>query len=928
MPEGYIRSSTLKRRVDIRRSTLDDIIDGTNVQRAGKLLFDSSRLNRENVKDIDKWSHPTLPGIGGDGKLRGAPITERIIQRDEQIERLDDEAARRIMVELADTPGYAIASDICNNTDDELALENLLDLGMLKYQDEFIYDPLRLSANTMQEVCRRHELEPFRREIVELLESRPGNTAPMHELEERFTRKILVDVMNLGGLTGYSIKTKKPPHRETWVRLKEIDEKEARKAAEESTKIKDSEWEPLLRIAGEVVRPGARDGNTNRVQVVARSYTMNSAAKRLALKQPTLEAAVAAGIVEPFTDPEGKERFPAYVIEEALEDVRRLEEIAGFEEIKVRELATVAEVGYSTMRRRLGRRRMSRSSPAWRDVRGKWGLPQTLHEFRTILRAKIEEERRQRAAELAEEQRILEEQREAERQQREALRQRLVNAFPTWRHADRSQQRVYLHIGPPNSGKTYDALERLKQASAGWYLAPLRLLAYEVFDRLNHAGVLCSLLTGEEHIPVPGATVTAATIEMFNPGSSGDVVIIDEAQMLADKDRGWAWTRALMEAKAPEIHVIGPSTAQHLIERMAGAAEIPVEVIKHERLAPIRVADKNTPIDKLPPRAILVAFSRRTVLHLKTELEQLKRSVSVVYGSLPPEVRRRQADRFANGETDICIATDAVGMGLNLPADYVCFYELDKFDGVSVRPLKPSEVQQIGGRAGRYGYSQSGEIMTTRRRDMKTLRKLFYTEPEELTHARVAPTVEDLEMIPGSLWERLLQWAQLQSIPDSLREVINTADLMERVELARMLTDEEVEELGMDAAIRLINAPTRQSSRSYWRQCASAILNNEDMPHPPYPQGSIENSADLETMEICISCADIYLWLANRREFSVNGSDMHEIHALRKSWGEQIDDALLRRLDTARRCPKCGKPLPLGHRHRLCDECFFGDRFN
>ncbi|NJL55971.1 hypothetical protein HC928_12840 [bacterium] len=304
--------------------------------------------------------------------------------------------------------------------------------------------------------------------------------------------------------------------------------------------------------------------------------------------------------------------------------------------------------------------------------------------------------------------------REAERQRREELRARLVSAFPTWRHENRNNQRIILHIGPPNSGKTHDALERLKQASAGWYLSPLRLLAYEVFDRLNHDGIYCSLLTGEEYIPVPEATVTAATIEMFNPENSGDVVIIDEAQMLADKDRGWAWTRALMEAEAPEIHVIGPQTVQHLIERLAAGAAIPFEVVQHERLTPIQVAETHSPIDRLPPKTILVAFSRRTVLHLKTELESMKRKVSVVYGSLPPEVRRKQADRFANGETDICIATDAVGMGLNLPADYVCFYELDKFDGTSVRTLTPSEVQQIGGRAGRYGYSQAGEVMTAK----------------------------------------------------------------------------------------------------------------------------------------------------------------------------------------------------------------------
>ena len=213
-----------------------------------------------------------------------------------------------------------------------------------------------------------------------------------------------------------------------------------------------------------------------------------------------------------------------------------------------------------------------------------------------------------------------------------------------------------MHVGEPNSGKTHDALQALKEAGSGWYLAPLRLLAYEIYDRLNDEGVPCNLLTGEEYIPVEGARITAATIEMFNATDSGACVIIDEAQMLADADRGWAWTRAFMESAAPEMHIIGPPTARQLIEVLAAAAEIPCELVEHQRLAPIAVAESHFTLESMPPSTILVAFSRRAVLDLKMKLERLGRAVSVVYGSLPPEVRRRQADRFAEGETEICVA--------------------------------------------------------------------------------------------------------------------------------------------------------------------------------------------------------------------------------------------------------------------------------
>src|SRR5262249_32863571 len=160
----------------------------------------------------------------------------------------------------------------------------------------------------------------------------------------------------------------------------------------------------------------------------------------------------------------------------------------------------------------------------------------------------------------------------------------------------------------------------------------------------------------------------------------------------------------------------------------------------------------------LPPRTILVAFSRRRVLHLKTELEMHRRSVSVVYGNLPPEVRRRQADRFAEGQTEICVATDAGGMGLNLPARQVCFFELGKFDGKRMGVGGRGEVHQIGGGGGRYGLSKAGLVGAATRRGLRMLQQLYARSPDELTHARVAPAVEDLEMIPGTLAHRFAQW--------------------------------------------------------------------------------------------------------------------------------------------------------------------------
>jgi len=691
--------------------------------------------------------------------------------------------------------------------------------------------------------------------------------------------------------------------------------------------VMDEAWASVLELCGDKTRTdidmNIDDDDPIKKQVKARSYTLNHAAQILGIKTQTLRYATHELALDSFLDPDGVVRYPVYTFEPTATDPDMREMIAGYERLKARDLRDLLEITSKVLNRRLRRLGATSKNVIWRDIRGMWDLPETFDEYR----ARLDEVRDQQSQDRREKKQKKRERRRKRREEQTQLRNRLIDAFPKWRDTYRADQKIYMHIGDPNSGKTYDALQALKQAGTGWYLAPLRLLAYEIFDRLNDEGVPCNLLTGEEYIPVEGAEITAATIEMFNPHKSGDCVIIDEAQMLADADRGWAWTRAMMESKASEMHIIGPPTARTLIEVLAGAAEIPYEVIEHQRLTPIAVADKHFTLESLPNHTILVAFTRQGVLDLKTKLERLGRAVSVVYGSLPPEVRRRQADRFAEGETEICVATDAVGMGLNLPADVVCFYEIEKYDGKTVRRLLPSEVRQIGGRAGRYGMSQAGLITTTNKHHLRYIREAHSKDPEILTHARVAPTVDDLSLIPGNLSEQLTQWAALESIPDELRAVITTADLAERVELAKMLSDEQIERLGLASALQLVNAPTRKSTRPYWQDCAYMILEGYQIPEPPPAPVPIHDSDDLEGTELSIACADIYLWLSRRKEFRQHCDAYDAVREMRREWSLSIDEALLRKLDTAKRCNSCGKILPSRHRYRICDSCYFDKQY-
>ncbi len=921
IPEGFIRYDFLCQRVKLERNMIPELIGGI-IARDGDWWYDSSRLTQEQVQQQREWAKPYFPDMDSRGQFAEPPIAERQITRDVRIDYSTHAAAcRRIIAHLAETRGYALKSDLAQSEGDEAALEELVMNGDLRMQGNYAYDPLRISQRTIKQIADYENLIPVRDAVIKLLEERPGQTATQAELNMQFGSGAINQLLQFTDLKLYHIETEMRPYSIAWIRLASVDPEVARQVASEESQ---QSWDKTLAKCGAVLRPGAKDGKTARMQVLARSYTVSGAAQRLGIRQVTIQKAIDEDRIPGFDDPEGKTRIPAEAIEAISANPEYAEHITAYETITPHDLALALGQTYSQVRRRLQKIGIRRHDPRWGDVRGQFDLPETFKEFRDLLKERAEDFKARRDAERREKQRVLEEERTVEREQRAELRAKLVAAFPAWQHEGRIDQMVRLHVGPPNSGKTHEALEALTQAGSGWYLAPLRLLAFEIFDRLNQRGILCNLLTGEEHIPIPGATITAATVEMFNPHESGECVVIDEAQMLADVDRGWAWTRAFMEAQSPDIRIIGPETVRNLIERMASAAAVPLEIIPHERLAPIQVADHHWPLHDLPARTILVAFSRQMVLHLKTELERMKRTVSVVYGNLPPEVRRKQADRFASSETEICVATDAVGMGLNLPADYVCFYEIEKFDGREIRMLTPAEIQQIGGRAGRYGLSTVGEVGTTSKRDLKMIRTLFVQAAQELTHARVAPTVQDLEIIPGTLASKLTQWAQLQSIPESLRGVIQTADMSERIELASMLTDREVKLLGLEAALKLVNAPTRQNTREYWYNAARAILTDKEIALPPVAPKEITNSIELESIEYCVACADIYLWLSQRREFAPYATYEPDVREMRADWSMRIDRALLRKISTVKRCARCGKLLSIKHRFTICDDCFYG----
>jgi ATP-dependent RNA helicase SUPV3L1/SUV3 len=306
-------------------------------------------------------------------------------------------------------------------------------------------------------------------------------------------------------------------------------------------------------------------------------------------------------------------------------------------------------------------------------------------------------------------------------------------------------------LGPTNSGKTYQAIEAMTSVTHGIYLSPLRLMALENQERIESMGIPCSLVTGEEQIIREGATHFCCTVEEFARfrQQQWEVVVVDEVQMLADSQRGWAWVDALVSAYTPELIMTGPPLIEPSLKTLCDLCEDRLVIKRTKRLSPVDVARHSVTLKNLEPGSMLVAFSRRTVLDLKAMLEMTGKTVSVVYGALSPEVRREQARRFREGEADIMVATDAVGMGLNLPAHTLCFYTDEKFDGIQVRQLNVQEVKQIGGRAGRFGHHDEGVITALEPHVLKSIKRLFNSPDKaiSLSQFQVRPSIDHLKAI-------------------------------------------------------------------------------------------------------------------------------------------------------------------------------------
>lgn len=378
-----------------------------------------------------------------------------------------------------------------------------------------------------------------------------------------------------------------------------------------------------------------------------------------------------------------------------------------------------------------------------------------------------------------------------------------------------------LYVGPTNSGKTYEGIQALKKAQSGVYLAPLRLLALEVYEKLNTEGIPCNLITGEQRIIVPNAKHTAATIECLDFMTPVEVAVIDEAQMYADDQRGWAWTNAILGCPANEIYVVGMKMIELHITQLLDQYQLSYDINNTERFSRLVVENKPvTQFHDFKNGDALIAFSKNEVLAYYIALKS-QYNVSVIYGAMPPEQRTRQAEQFRNqvNQSDkpaILVATDAIGMGLNLPINRIIFTAMNKWNGKNNIALSIDQVLQIAGRAGRriQNVVNEGYVAGVNSGMTHLLKEYLHnTNPEKLQkffnkkEFYVMPTQQQVSTLA-----KLLKTEKLSVILRYFQEkvaltspLLKKADLSEKIALAMLL--EKVDGNHLNDLLKFVMAP-------------------------------------------------------------------------------------------------------------------------
>jgi ATP-dependent RNA helicase SUPV3L1/SUV3 len=486
--------------------------------------------------------------------------------------------------------------------------------------------------------------------------------------------------------------------------------------------------------------------------------------------------------------------------------------------------------------------------------------------------------------------------------------------------ARQMKRHFILHIGPTNSGKTYQAMEDLRNAKSGIYLAPLRLLAYEQYEKMNREGCPCSMITGEEQIFEGGSFHQSSTIEMLNLEDEWDMAVIDEAQMVSDEQRGGSWTSAILGLRSPVIHLCASPDAEKVLIKMINSCKDSYEITYHERKTPLMM-DENAMDFRFPEDVqkgdALIVFSRKDVHSVAAELQAAGVKCSIIYGSLPYDVRHREAGKFAAGETDVVVATDAIGMGMNLPIRRIVFLQTIKFDGVKERALSAPEVKQIAGRAGRYGLYDTGLVTSY----------YDYWMIENLLQQRAVPIKKAMINIPSEFLEKdgkvstiLELWNQIPAA-----NFYDKGDISEKIKVAKALENIGDNRELIRKCIRIPVNPDNKEIFDIFLDFYRALFRDKEpalyevMDSYRCEDVNIEDKSALQRLE---TSSAVYDMLYSFTRFFGQEEDLNDIIEIKRSISAKIFVILDKQKLNLRTCPNCGKKLKWSYKFNICQECY------
>ena len=491
--------------------------------------------------------------------------------------------------------------------------------------------------------------------------------------------------------------------------------------------------------------------------------------------------------------------------------------------------------------------------------------------------------------------------------------------YPLARHMKR---KFILHIGPTNSGKTHMAIEDLMKADKGIYLAPLRLLAFEQYEKMNSNGCPCSLVTGEEQVITEGARHQSSTIEMLNVRDRYNVAVIDEGQMIADDNRGGAWTAAVMGVRADTVHVCAAVEAEEILKKVIDDCGDEYTVIRHERMTPLVYEDKRVKFpDDVKKGDALIVFSRKNVHAVASELQKKGISCSIIYGALPYDVRHEQAGKFQRGETDVVVATDAIGMGMNLPIKRVVLMETAKFDGIKRRHLKSEEVRQITGRAGRYGVYDIGYAATES--GDREIKAALAETPAQLKEA-VIGFPEALISIDATMVDLIRKWIQIVPNEGWKKE---SAEQMLR--LARMVEDLHAPKKLEYDFLTIPFDDENEELLGIWYGFFAKEAAGKDYDVGRLAENMLildgKSSGVLKGLEQQYMVLDLYYNIA--RKFRPSEAASALIMDKKRICSERITRILEKQKLKGKTCSCCGRSLPWNYPYGMCEGCYRNRRY-